>query len=94
MKIEDAIHFSSQIAKLQTLVDGGWRLTLDLGVVTPETITALSEARQPGIILEVAAVAIKYAKQIGTNGESELEKGRKRKSCWASTKVQGPDSNT
>ena len=79
MKIEEAIRFQSQVFKLQTLIDGGWRLTLDLGIITPETITALSDARQPGIILEVAAVAVNIDKQQESNA---IQERRKRKSGW------------
>lgn len=53
------MRFAAQIAKVQTLVDGGIRLTLDLvAPVTPETIVALFDAKQPGVILECAAVAV------------------------------------
>jgi hypothetical protein len=54
-----AIRFQAQIFKVQTLIDGGLRLTLDLGAVTPETIVALFDAKQPGVMLEIAAVAVK-----------------------------------
>jgi len=55
----DAIRFSAQTYKVQTLVDGGVRLTLDLiEPVTPDTIIQLFNSRQPGILLEVAAVAV------------------------------------
>lgn len=53
-----AIRFQAQVFKVQTLIDGGIRLTLDLGAVTPEAIVALFDAKQPGVLLEVAAVAI------------------------------------
>lgn len=55
-----AIRFGAQVFKVQTLVDGGIRLTLDLvSPVLPETILQLFDAREPGIILECAAVAIR-----------------------------------
>ncbi len=53
-----AIRFQAQIFKIQTIVDGGTRLTLDLGPLDAETIVALFAAKQPGVLLEVAAVAI------------------------------------
>lgn len=56
---ESAIRFQAQVFKVQSLIDGGLRLTLDLGNVAPEIIVALFDARLPGVILEVAAVAIK-----------------------------------
>ena len=96
MKIEDAIRFSSQVAKLQTTVDGGWSLTLHMGQLSRETITALSDARQPGVILEVAAVAVKPEKQehTGNNGRREIQARAKRKSEWSTAKVQSIDGNT
>ena len=57
MNKETAISFSAQIFKIQTLVDGGWRLTLD-GAGNPEAVLALFQAKQPGILLEVAVVAV------------------------------------
>ena len=54
---DNAIRFQAQIFKIQTLIDGGLRLTLDLEPA-PATIVALFDSKQPGIILEVAAVPI------------------------------------
>lgn len=71
-----AIQFSGQVFKVQTLVDGGLRLTLDLIEPTePETIVKLIEARQPGIFLEIAAVAVKTNL---TDFDNETEKSPKR----------------
>ena len=53
-----AIRFTAQVFKVQTLIDGGVRLTLDLDSTSPETIVRLFGAKQPGVFLEVAAVAI------------------------------------
>jgi hypothetical protein len=53
-----AIRFQAQVFKVQTVIDGGLRLTLDLGQVDPSVIVALFDAKQPGILLEVAAVAV------------------------------------
>ncbi len=55
---DPSIRFQAQVWKVQTMVDGGLRLTLDLGAVDPAVIVALFDARQPGVMLEVAAVAI------------------------------------
>jgi hypothetical protein len=57
--MDKAIRFQAQVFKVQTLIDGGLRLTLDLGAIDPSVIVALFDARQPGVMLEVAAVAIK-----------------------------------
>jgi hypothetical protein len=54
---DDAIRFQAQVFKFQTLIDGGWRLTLD-GSGQKEAVIQLLDAKQPGVLLEVAAVAI------------------------------------
>lgn len=58
---ESAIRFQAQVFKVATLIDGGMRLTLDLdlSVINTNAILALIGAKQPGIFLEVAAVAVK-----------------------------------
>lgn len=77
--LDKAIRFQAQIFKVQTVVDGGLRVTLDLGQVSPETIVALFDAKQPGIILEVAALAVSIEKQQDNNA---IPKGTERKSSW------------
>jgi hypothetical protein len=54
--VPEAIRFTAQVFKMQTLIDGGVRLTLDLVDAKPETVLKLIQARQPGILLETAAV--------------------------------------
>ena len=54
----NVIEFQAQVYKVQTLVDGGIRLTLDLIAVKAETMVALINAREPGLLLEVAAVVV------------------------------------
>jgi len=54
----DAIRFQAQVQKVQTLADGGIRLTFDLAETAIETATAMMEAKQRGALLEVAAVPI------------------------------------
>ncbi len=68
----DALRFSAQVFKLQTLIDGGIRLTLDLvEPINPQTIIRLLGAKQPGAILECAAVVVL---QSVTNGETKTNK--------------------
>ena len=52
------IAFQAQVWKVQTLVDGGIRLTLDLIAADSETMVALINAREPGLLLEVAAIVV------------------------------------
>ena len=53
---DGSIRFTAQVYKVQTLVDGGLRLTLDLVDAQPDTILKLIQAKQPGILIETAAV--------------------------------------
>jgi hypothetical protein len=64
-----AIRFTAQVNKVQTLVDGGMRLTLDINLSAIETksILALIGAKQPGVLLEVAAIAVCIEKQQENN---------------------------
>ena len=55
----EAIRFKAQIIKISTLAAGGYRLTLDLGDDDMTAVVSLLEANQPGVLLEVAAVAVK-----------------------------------
>jgi hypothetical protein len=68
---DDAIRFTAQVFKVQTLVDGGTRLTLD---VQPDdaTIVKLFRAKQPGVLLEVAALAIIPEKQENNRTNAEV----------------------
>jgi hypothetical protein len=68
----EALRFGAQVFKIQTLIDGGVRLTLDLvSPVSHEVITSLFDAKQPGVILQCAAVAVL---QSVTNGETKTYK--------------------
>jgi hypothetical protein len=53
---DEAIRFTAQVYKVQTLVDGGLRLTLDLVDARPDTILKLIQAKTPGVLIETAAV--------------------------------------
>lgn len=56
----DVIRFQATTAKYTTLTDGTRRIYIDLLGDTPyEVDTSLIKTNQPGIILEVAIVAIK-----------------------------------
>jgi hypothetical protein len=67
---EEAIRFTAQVFKVQTVIDGGIRLTLDLNASNTDTIISLIQAKQPGIFLEVAAVAIKTNKDAWDNSNT------------------------
>ena len=72
---DEAIQFPAEIIKVQTMVDGAIRLTLDLPAGELGAAMKLMEAKQRGAILEVAAVAVKSenAKNKGFSLQSEDE---------------------
>jgi hypothetical protein len=57
------ISFSAQIAKVQTLADGGIRVTLDLPETAIETATQLMQVKIRGGLLEIAALPIEVDKK-------------------------------
>ena len=55
----EVIRYLAQIYKLQTLVDGGIRLTLDLvEPIEKNTIIKLLDAKQPGLFIECVNVVV------------------------------------
>jgi hypothetical protein len=78
---DNAIRFTAVVYKVQTLVDGGVRLTLDLVDAKPDTILKLIQAKAPGIILELAALAMTIEKQQENNNNAIPERAE-RKSRW------------
>lgn len=61
--MSEAICFSAQIQKVQTLVDGGLRLTLDLSEQEIETATKMMQCKVNGALLEIAAVPVNVKKE-------------------------------
>lgn len=59
MKEEDLIKFVAIVEKIQTLKDGGLRLTLDLSEDSIEQVKALLDVKRLGYILECIFVAVK-----------------------------------
>jgi hypothetical protein len=79
---DSVIRFQAQVFKAQTLIDGGWRVSFD-GSGNLEAFLKLVQAQQPGVMLEVVAVAVDNKKnKQQTNGKSELDERQKRKSRW------------
>ena len=56
-KNDDVIRCMVQVVKVQTLAAGGWRLTVD--GIDYDAFMQLAKAQAPGIMLELAAVAVK-----------------------------------
>ena len=59
MKEEDLIKFVAIVEKIQTLKDGGLRLTLDLSEDYTEQAKALMDVKRLSYILECIFVAVK-----------------------------------
>lgn len=55
---DEVIRFVAEIYKVQTLVDGGLRLTLDLPETAVDVVTKMIECKRQGGLLEVAAVPV------------------------------------
>ena len=70
---DKTIRFSAQVFKIATTIDGGIRLTLDMGETDPNMVMALINAKQPGVILECACLAIDVNKE-PVKGESNINK--------------------
>lgn len=53
--MSDAITFTCQVYKVQTLVDGGVRVTLDLPETAITQMAQLAECQRWGVVLDVKA---------------------------------------
>ena len=70
--MNEAIQFPAEIIKVQTMVDGAIRLTLDLPAGELGAAMKLMEAKQRGAVLEVAAVAVKVINDDGTDESAKI----------------------
>ena len=57
MSDDNVIRCSVQVVKVQTLQAGGWRVTMDGNDY--DAFVELAKAQAPGIMLELAAVAVR-----------------------------------
>lgn len=67
----EVIRFQAEVFKIATLIDGGMRITIDSATLDAETIVALFNAKQPGVLLEIAAVPLLSSL---TNGEKNTDR--------------------
>ena len=51
-----AIKFKAEVAKVQTMADGGVRVVLDLGEDGRRVMEALTECKQNGVYLAIEAI--------------------------------------
>jgi len=75
MSDDDVIRCKVQVVKVQTLAAGGWRVTMD--GVDYDAFVELAKAQAPGVMLELAAVAL-----INSEEQYAIQKGSVRKSNW------------
>lgn len=66
---DEAIIFPAEIIKIQTMVDGAIRITLDLPADKIAVAAKLLEANQRGATLEIAALPID--RQVKENGRKQ-----------------------
>lgn len=78
----DIIHFPAQIIKLQTMVDGAIRLTLDLPETQIETTKLLMECKIRGGLLEIAAVPVEQVVSVKQKENNAIQTRPERKSEW------------
>ena len=86
---DDALTFDATVAKVQTLVDNGLRVTLDLPEQAIDAAAVLMAIKRQGLAIKVTvtiAPCITGQKQDNGNKLNKLDEGPKRKSQWATTK--------
>ena len=71
MEEKNLIKFKAQVSKVQTLADGGIRVTLDLSETDIKQAGELMRVKQAGAILEIVAVPVMdalYCDRTAKNG--------------------------
>lgn len=58
MENENVIRFTAQVARVQTMADGGLRVVLDFSETAIKQAGELMQAKQGGAVLEIAAIAV------------------------------------
>lgn len=75
MSDEQVIRFRATVYKVQTLIDGGLRVTLDLPETAIRESAALMECKRGGAVLEMAAIPLQE-KRRGREKSKESETAR------------------
>lgn len=79
--MSDPIKFTAAVAKVQSLADGGIRLTLDLPEDAIMQAAQLMECKRWGAVLEVTAEPIE-GNALFNKGNKNAEKGTDKQSKW------------
>lgn len=83
--------FTAEVARVQTLADGGLRVTFDLPESDIEAVAMLMAFKRFGIVGRVTYAPITHSKTVENNA---VEKGPKRKSKWAAAETQDAHKDT
>jgi hypothetical protein len=76
-KEAEVIRFTAQVSGIKTLIDGGFNVTLGLSKKDIKAITQLLQVKeQVGVILEVAAIPVKFSIQEINGKETKRRKQR------------------
>lgn len=86
----DVIEFQAQVARVQTMADGGLRFTFDTGEKYIMQAAQLMEYKQFSAVLDIKATV----KQSGAVNGKTVEAGRKRKSEWATAEEPSINDNS
>jgi len=70
------IHFTGQVIKVQTLTDGGIRITIDISATETDAAAAMMKAKATHSLMECAAL---FVKQKVANYDGNESKKRKSK---------------
>jgi len=68
---EVVIRFTAAVAKVQTLVDGGLRVTLDLSEKEIKAASDLMKCKQRGAVIEIAAIPVVPQKYTDIDDETK-----------------------
>ena len=63
MDEKQLIKFKAEVIKIQTLADGGIRLTFDISEKDIDIATKLMQVKQAGAVLEIVAVPVTEKKE-------------------------------
>jgi hypothetical protein len=84
---DDALTFDATVAKVQTLVDNGIRITLDLPETAIEAAAVLMALKRQGRALKVAVTLA--ACKTDDNRNATIQERSKRQSQWTPAQEQG-----
>jgi hypothetical protein len=89
MMPDDVIRFTAQVAKVQTLTDGGLRFTLDVAETEIDAAQKLMQVKQRGGVLEVAAVAVERDILKNKEYKNGTEERANKQSRWKTSQGAG-----